>query len=315
MEEALKSPMKGSTSSTVLFMTPTKNCYTSTESPSRMKLKSLSLSTSPKSYCTSTENARSSKKRESQLLTTPTKRKQTLGASPLTPKGQVRARFPKARRLESQRNPSCSVPPVSETKPPFFMPEKSESYLFTTPTTRKLSFSTSPKNYCTSTGNAHSSKKRESKLLTTPTRKHKLGLSPLTPKGQVRARFPKARLLESQRNPSCSVPPVSATKSPFFMPVKTITDGFDQSGERTRVRIRALPPILSHALRPVEIDGNSLCLLPISESVLVTPQVQGGPKRPLPFLNFMSKESIHETRPPSLKRLASRRRSSLLFQD
>jgi hypothetical protein len=200
-EVALKTPTQDSTSSTVVFMTPPKNCYTSIESASSFhskKRKSLHFSTQPKSCCSSTGNARSSKKRKSHLSSTSTTRKCTLVASPLTPKGQVRARFPKAHRLENQWNPPCSVPAISERK------------------------------------------------------------------------------------------------SPFFMPVKTITAGFDQNGE-----ILALPPLPNHAFRPVEADGNDICLLPVRERVLVTPQVQG-PKR-LPFLHFMCKESIHESLPTQLQ--------------
>jgi hypothetical protein len=216
-EVALKTPTKDSTpSSTIVFMTPTKNCRISIESASSFhckKRKSLPFSTSPKSCCTSTENARSIKKRESHLFSTPTTRKRTLVASPLTPKGQVRARFPKAHRRESQCNPPSSVPSISERK------------------------------------------------------------------------------------------------SPFFLPVKKITAGFDPSGE-----ILALSPLPNQAFRPVEVDGNDLCFLPIRESVLVTPQ-EKETKRTLPFLHFMCKESIHETRPLSLKRLSSQRRPSLLFID
>jgi hypothetical protein len=127
-EVALKTPTQDSTSSTVVFMTPPKNCYTSIESASSFhskKRKSLHFSTQPKSCrCSSAGNARSSKKRKSHLFSTSTTRKGTLVASPLTPKGQVRARFPKAHRLESQWNPPCSVPAISKRKSPFFMPVK-----------------------------------------------------------------------------------------------------------------------------------------------------------------------------------------------
>jgi hypothetical protein len=163
---------------------------------------------------------------------------------------------------------------------------------------KSLPFSTPPKSCCPSIGNVRS-------------RKHTLVASPLTPKGQVRARFPNARRLEVQCNPPCSIP---ERTFPFLMPVKAIRAGFDQSEERTRARRLALPPLPDHAFRPVDVSENDFPLLPGRESFLVTPQVQGS-KRTLPFLHFMCKESIHETRPFLLKRLSSQRRPSLLLID
>ena len=158
-----------------------------------------------------------------------------------------------------------------------------------------LSFLT-PKSCCTSKGNAPSSKRHEPHLFSTSTsRKRKLVAlvaSPLTPKGQVRARFPKAPRLESQRDHPFLVP---ERKFPFLMPRKSIRVDFDQCGETTHFRRLTPPPLPNHTFRPVEVSESDFPLLPGRESFPVTPQVHG-PKRTLPFLHFMCKESIHETR-------------------
>lgn len=171
---------------------------------------------------------------------------------------------------------------------------------------KSLSFSaTPPRSCCTSTRNKRSSERRESRPFSTPTcRKHTLA-SPLTPKGQVRANAPPR--LESQSN-------LPERSFPFLVPLKTIRAGFDQSGETTGRRRLALAPLPSHTFRPVEVSESDFPLLPRREGFLFTPQVQG-PKRTLPFLYFMCKESINETRPVSLKMLSSRRRPSLLCID
>jgi hypothetical protein len=178
---------------------------------------------------------------------------------------------------------------------------------------RSLSFSTPPKKCCTSTENARSSTKRqESCLFSTPTsRKRKLVASPLTPKGQVRARFPKAPRLESQCDAPCFVP---ERKFPVLLPRKSIRVDFDHCGETTRGRRLTHPPLPNHTFRPVEVSESDFPFLPGRESFPVTPQVQGL-QRTLPFLHFMCKESTQETRPVSLKMLSSQRRPSLLLTD
>jgi hypothetical protein len=121
VEVALKTPTKGSISPTAVFMTPpNKVPCTSTGSTSSIRCRkrtSLSFSTPQKSCCTSNGNGC-----ESHPFSTPTSLKPTLVSLPSTPEGQVRAKFPKVPRLESQRNSRYSTP---ERKFPFLMPRKS----------------------------------------------------------------------------------------------------------------------------------------------------------------------------------------------
>jgi hypothetical protein len=171
-----------------------------------------------------------------------------------------------------------------------------------------LSFSTPPKSYgCTANGNGC-----ESQPFSTPTSlKPTLVSFPSTPEGHVRAKFPKVPRLESQHNPRCSAP---ERKFPFLMPRKSIGADYGHCGETASRRRLALPPLPNHTFRPVEVSDSESSMLSGSESFPVTPQVQD-PKRTLPFLHFMCKESIHENRPVSLKRLSTQRRPSLLLID
>jgi hypothetical protein len=159
----------------------------------------------------------------------------------------------------------------------------------------------------------------------TPPRKpkHKSLMFSISPKNCCTStESPQRRSCQKRKSPASSTPTDASSsltwsKHPLLLDVKTagvLQVGSAQSGETKRGRRRlALPPLPdhNHTFRPVS-ENEQLPLLPGVESILVTPLPQVNRS---PYLPSIGKESIHEARPISLKRLYSQRRPSFLFGD